>query len=136
MQLYVPFIVPLRTATRSTGGSGDQALYAGSVLPRQLIEQSFAYHQLASGDTVHYGYGWHLKKNGRGEQVVYHTGSSTSFRNVFYRIPSRRLSIILLTNRNQPAEEDMVTLAERIAASLPPIDFSVHPGNAGREPFL
>ncbi len=101
----------------------DQALYAGSVLPRQLIEQSFAYHQLASGDTVHYGYGWHLKKNGRGEQVVYHTGSSTSFRNVFYRIPSRRLSIILLTNRNQPAEEDMVTLAERIAAGGLPSSF-------------
>ncbi|MGV3764321.1 serine hydrolase domain-containing protein [Parapedobacter sp.] len=92
----------------------DQALYAGTVLPRHLIAQSFAYHQLANGDTVHYGHGWHLKRNQHGEQVVYHTGSSTSFRNVFYRIPSRRFSIILLTNRNQPAEEAMVTLAERI----------------------
>lgn len=92
----------------------DQALYAGTVLPQHVIAQSFAYHQLANGDTVHYGYGWHLKKNQHGEQIVYHTGSSTSFRNVFYRIPSKRFSLILLTNRNQPAEADMVTLAERI----------------------
>jgi len=93
----------------------DQALYAGTVLPRHLIAQSFAYHQLASGDTVLYGYGWHLKENELGDQVVYHTGSSTSFRNVFYRVPSQRFSISLLTNRNQPAEANMVTLAERIA---------------------
>ncbi len=94
----------------------DQALYAGTVLPRHLITQSSAYHHLANGDTVHYGYGWHLKKSERNEEVVYHTGSSTSFRNVFYRIPSQRFSVILLTNRNAPAEEEMVTLAERIAA--------------------
>ncbi|HWK98812.1 MAG TPA: serine hydrolase domain-containing protein [Parapedobacter sp.] len=98
----------------------DQALYAGTLLDRRLIEQSFAYHQLANGDTVHYGYGWHLKKTSQGDQVVYHTGSSTSFRNVFYRVPSRQFSIILLTNRNQPAEEEMVILAERIAAVLAP----------------
>ncbi|MFC3198713.1 serine hydrolase domain-containing protein [Parapedobacter deserti] len=93
----------------------DQALYGEDVLPAHWINESFACHKLANGDNVPYGYGWHLKKTNSGEQVVYHTGSSTSFRNIFYRIPSRRFSIILLTNRNQPQEEDMLTLAEQVA---------------------
>ena len=96
----------------------DQALYAGIVLPRRLIEASFAYHRLADGEIVTYGYGWHLKQNEEGEQVVYHTGSSTSFRNIFYRVPSQRFSIILLTNRNQPAEEDLLALAEQIVQAI------------------
>ncbi len=96
----------------------DQALYAGTVLPTQWIEEAFAYNTLATGDTVRYGYGWHLKQNEKGEQVVYHTGSTASFRNVFYRIPSRRFSIILLTNRDRPIEEGMLELAEQIAKAL------------------
>lgn len=94
----------------------DQALYTDRILPSHLIEEAFAYNQLTNGDTIKYGYGWHLKQNDKGEQVVYHTGSSTSFRNIFYRIPSKRFSIILLTNRNEPEEEEMLTLAEKIAA--------------------
>lgn len=96
----------------------DQALYTDRILPSHLIEEAFAYNQLTNGDTIPYGYGWHLKQNDRGEQVVYHTGSSTSFRNILYRIPSKRFSIILLTNRNQPREEDMLTLAEEISAAV------------------
>lgn len=96
----------------------DQSLCNGKVLPKQLINEAFTYSRLANGDTVKYGYGWHLKRNEHGEQVVYHTGSSTSFRNIFYRIPARRFSIILLTNRNEPREEDMPILAEEIAKAL------------------
>ena len=36
--------------------------------------------------------------------------------NIFYRIPYRNLSIIILTNRNLPEEENMVDLAERVVA--------------------
>lgn len=96
----------------------DQALYTGAVLPIPLIQQSFARYRLADGTTVDYGYGWHLKQDYAGREVVYHTGSSTSFRNIFYRIPDLRLSIIVLTNRNEPAETDMVPLAEAIARAL------------------
>ncbi|MGK6350226.1 serine hydrolase domain-containing protein [Parapedobacter sp. DT-150] len=98
----------------------DQALYTAAVLPTKLLEEAFAYHHLADGDTVKYGYGWHLKKKDQDEQVVYHTGSSTSFRNIFYRIPSQHFSIILLTNRNQPREEEMLILAEQLAEVIKP----------------
>lgn len=96
----------------------DQALYTDAVLPAQWIEEAFANNRLTTGETVHYGYGWHLKQNQKGEQVVYHTGSTSGFRNVFYRIPSRRFSIILLTNRDQVPEEGMLELAEQIAAAM------------------
>lgn len=96
----------------------DQSLYTGKVLPRQWIQKSFSYNSLNNEDSVHYGFGWHLKKNVRNEQVVYHTGSTTSFRNIFYRIPEKQFSLILLTNRNRPQEEDMVGLAEKIIAAF------------------
>lgn len=94
----------------------DQALYSSRLLPQDLIEKCFGSYRLSDGSPIPYGYGWHLKRSQRGDLVVYHTGSSTSFRNIFYRIPSKRFSIILLTNRNEPEEADMCLLAEQIAA--------------------
>ena len=96
----------------------NQSLYSGKILPLHLIQQASSYNTLNNGDTVHYGFGWHLKRNAANEQVVYHTGSTTSFRNIFYRIPEKKFSVILLTNRNRPQEEDMVGLAEKIIAAF------------------
>ena len=96
----------------------DQSLYTDKILPAAVKQEAFSYHRLNNGDTVHYGFGWHLKKSPRGEQVVYHTGSTSSFRNIIYRIPARKTSIIILTNRNFPLEEDMVGLAERILLAI------------------
>jgi CubicO group peptidase (beta-lactamase class C family) len=91
----------------------DQALYNGTILPKSTIEKTFINGLLNDGSLIDYGLAWHIKEY-QGEKVVYHTGSSTSFRNIFYRIPSRNLSIIILTNRNLPEEESMVDLAERV----------------------
>ncbi len=91
----------------------DQALYKGTILPMSTIEKTFTNGRLNDGSLIDYGLAWHIKEY-QGEKVVYHTGSSTSFRNIFYRIPSRNLSIIILTNRNLPEEESMVDLAERV----------------------
>ncbi|MCC5932341.1 MAG: beta-lactamase family protein [Cyclobacteriaceae bacterium] len=92
----------------------DQALYSGAILPLKTIEKSFTPGKLLNGNFIDYGLGWHLKKNDKGEKVVYHTGSSTSFRNIFYRIPEKKISLIILTNRNEPEEEEMVSLAEKV----------------------
>jgi len=95
----------------------DQSLYTEKILPRHLLKLASSYNFLNNGDTVHYGMGWHLKKNEKNEQVIYHTGSTTSFRNIFYRVPEKQFSLILLTNRNRPQEEDMVGLAEKVIAA-------------------
>ncbi|MGY6744442.1 MAG: serine hydrolase domain-containing protein [Cecembia sp.] len=91
----------------------DQALYQSTLLPSETIERMFTKAQLNDATEIDYGMGWHLKTL-NGEKVVYHTGSSTSFRNIFYRIPSKNLSIIILTNRNEPEEEEMVGMAEKV----------------------
>jgi len=91
----------------------DKALSEGKILPLETIERTFVKSKLNDGSEVDYGLAWHIKDY-QEEKVVYHTGSSTSFRNIFYRIPSRKLSIIILTNRNDPEEEEsMVNLAEK-----------------------
>lgn len=96
----------------------DQALYTDAILSDSLRLKMFEYQQLNDGETIPYGWGFHLKKNEKGDEVVYHTGSTTSFRNIFYRIPGKKLSVILLTNRNFPAEFGMVPLAEAVIAEF------------------
>jgi len=59
-------------------------------------------------DVAHYGFGWRLQ--GR---MHWHSGESIGFRNVLLRFPDRRLTVIVLTNRNEP---EPYSLARRIAA--------------------
>jgi CubicO group peptidase (beta-lactamase class C family) len=92
----------------------DTALYNDQVLPQSIWQNAFSYQKLNDGTPIDYGFGWHLKKDKSGEQVVYHTGSTTSFRNIIYRIPTKKFSIIILTNRNSPKEIDILGIAEKV----------------------
>jgi CubicO group peptidase (beta-lactamase class C family) len=96
----------------------DAALYSNKILPQKVWTMAFDQQVLNNGTKTDYGFGWHLKKSAANKQVVYHTGSTTSFRNVFYRIPEEKLSVILFTNRNTPEETNMVELAEKILSHL------------------
>lgn len=96
----------------------DAALYTSKILPNRVWLTAFERQTLRNGSKIDYGFGWHLKKTIQNEEVVYHTGSTTSFRNIIYRIPDSKLTIILLTNRNTPEETNMVTLAEKILFKL------------------
>ncbi|MCF1750746.1 serine hydrolase domain-containing protein [Mariniradius sediminis] len=95
----------------------DQALYDEKILPKEALQKTFTKGKLNDGSEIPYGMGWHIKEYD-GEKVVYHTGSTDSFRNIIYRIPSRNLSIIILTNRDTPEEENMVNLAERVISEF------------------
>lgn len=89
----------------------DAALYTNKILPEELFIKSISYTFTDNGDTVNYGYGWHLRKFGNW-LVPHHTGSTRGFRNIIYRIPELHFTIILLTNRNEGA---MIDLGEKIA---------------------
>ncbi len=95
----------------------DQALHHARLLPTETIARMYTKAKLNDGTEIDYGMGWHIKAY-KSEKAVYHTGSSTSFRNIFYRIPTQNLSIIILTNRNEPEEEEMVPLAEDILSKF------------------
>lgn len=89
----------------------DLIRWNGMILKNRIIsKKSWALacsrKTLNDSSAVNYGYGWHLK-TWRGYECVYHTGSTIGFRNILYRIPSEKLTVILLTNRNSGAREDM-----------------------------
>ena len=82
----------------------DEALYTNKILTDNLRNESMTRTVLHNGEKVDYGYGWYLKTY-KEYEVVYHTGSTQGFRNVVYRVPSKRFSIIILTNRNEGEPE-------------------------------
>lgn len=92
----------------------DQSLYSGKVLPLTVIEEAFAPNYTSSGEMVDYGFGWRLKTTPSGEKVTYHPGSTSGFLNIFYRIPAKKFSLILLTNRSMGNPMPMADLAEKI----------------------
>ena len=51
---------------------------------------------------VEYGLGWRISQH-RGERMLWHSGETRGFRNVLMRFPEKRLTVVLLTNRNDPA---------------------------------
>ena len=58
-------------------------------------------------DVDYYGFGWRLHG-----ALQWHSGETIGFRNVILRWPSRHLTLVLLTNRNDP---EPYALARRIA---------------------
>ena len=90
----------------------DQSLYTGKIVPLKMKEKSFTRGILNNGEKIDYGFGWHLKKF-KGHEVVYHTGVTRGFRNIIYRIPFLKFTVIMLTNRN---EGDSESLAEKIVS--------------------
>lgn len=91
----------------------DAALYDDRLLSAASRKLAFASHtKTDEPDVDGYGYGWRI----HGE-VLWHSGETIGFRNVIVRWPQRRLTVILLTNRNDP---EPYRLALKIAAQYLP----------------
>ena len=96
------------SATRGDGGIyssiDDMAKWDAALYDRRLL--SDASRQLAFGiqnkvsdevDVDGYGFGWRIHGD-----VLWHSGESMGFRNVIIRWPKQRLTVVLLSNRNDP----------------------------------
>ena len=67
--------------------------------PKHLAEATSAL--VATGEPrIKYGLGWRISED-RGEKVVYHTGTTSGFKNALVWVPSKRLAAIILTNRRE-----------------------------------
>ena len=76
----------------------DAALYDNRLLGDATRTLAFAAHTRTNEPDVDgYGYGWRI----HGE-VLWHSGESIGFRNVIVRWPQRHLTVIVLSNRNDP----------------------------------
>lgn len=84
------------------------ALYDDRLLSDASRARAFAAH-IATGepDVDAYGYGWRI----HGE-TLWHSGETIGFRNVIVRWPRQRLTVVLLSNRNDPEPH---ALALRVA---------------------
>ena len=91
----------------------DQSLYNYNILNEKYRTASMTRGELNNGEPIDYGYGWRLTTYNNNE-VIYHTGSTQGFRNIIYRIPSQKLTVIILTNRNTAGEFVTKGLAEKI----------------------
>lgn len=78
----------------------DQALYGTRLLPAETLAMAFhagmpTSDQPGSG----YGYGWYVASH-KGTRKIWHYGETIGFSTYLARYPDERLTIIMLTNRN------------------------------------
>lgn len=89
----------------------DQALYTEKLVKKAALDLAFTSGSLTNGKSLDYGFGWRIDQY-HNQPRLWHTGSTSGFRNVIQRYPEARFSVIILTNR---AEPDVQTLADKLA---------------------
>lgn len=75
----------------------DAALYDERLLRADSLRELFTPASPTDDPAVRYAMGWRVTG-----ETIWHSGESIGFRNVIVRYPCRRLTVIVLTNRNDP----------------------------------
>jgi CubicO group peptidase (beta-lactamase class C family) len=75
----------------------DAALYDSRLLKQGSVQMAFTPATRTDDANVQYGFGWRISG-----EALWHSGESMGFRNVIIRYPKRRLTVVILTNRNAP----------------------------------
>ena len=76
----------------------DAALYDERLLKRSSLQAAFAPQtKTPEPDVPYYGYGWRI--NG---DALWHSGETIGGRNVILRYPKEKLTVVILSNRNEP----------------------------------
>ncbi|MGA7437593.1 MAG: serine hydrolase domain-containing protein [Luteibacter sp.] len=75
----------------------DAALYDKRLLSDASRKAAFTGWTATDDPTIRYGYGWRITGD-----TLWHSGETIGFRNVIVRYPKQHLTVVLLTNRNDP----------------------------------
>ncbi len=75
----------------------DAALYDDRLLNVKSRELAFTAATHTDNPSIDYAFGWRISG-----ETLWHSGETTGFRNVIIRYPERKLTVIVLTNRNDP----------------------------------
>ncbi len=75
----------------------DAALYSERLLGKESLREAFSPLVNTDDPKTQYGFGWRVSG-----EMVWHSGETIGFRNVILRYPERRLTVVVLTNRNDP----------------------------------
>jgi CubicO group peptidase (beta-lactamase class C family) len=80
----------------------DAALYDDRLLSAKSRALAFTAVTDTDDPTVRYGMGWRITQEPIGGRTLWHSGETIGFRNVIVRYPEQRLTIVLLSNRDDP----------------------------------
>ncbi len=75
----------------------DTALYDGCLLHPSSLQSAFTPATHTDDPDIEYGYGWRITG-----ETLWHSGETVGFRNVIVRYPKRHMTVVVLTNRNEP----------------------------------
>jgi CubicO group peptidase (beta-lactamase class C family) len=78
----------------------DQALYTGKLVSPRLLRLAFTPGPATEHPQTAYGFGWFIGQY-RGHQETWHSGTTRGFTTRIARFPGKKLTIIILTNRNE-----------------------------------
>jgi CubicO group peptidase (beta-lactamase class C family) len=90
----------------------DGALSDDRLLRPESLRLAFTPATRTDDAKVQYGFGWRVT-----DDTVWHSGESVGFRNAVVRFPGRRLTVLVLTNRDEPGP---YPIALRIAELVNP----------------
>ena len=79
----------------------DDALAHARLVRPETLRMAFTPAVATDDPAVRYGFGWRISEH-RGHRTLWHSGETTSFRNVIVRFPDDRLTVVVLTNRDDP----------------------------------
>jgi CubicO group peptidase (beta-lactamase class C family) len=75
----------------------DAALYDERLLRKESLALAFTPATHTDNPSIEYAFGWRITG-----ETVWHSGETQGFRNVIVRYPKRHMTVIVLTNRNDP----------------------------------
>lgn len=75
----------------------DAAWYDSRLLTEESRRLALMPHTATDEAAVRYGYGWRITG-----ETAWHSGETSGFRNVIVRMPVHRLTVVVLTNRDDP----------------------------------
>jgi CubicO group peptidase (beta-lactamase class C family) len=91
----------------------DAALYDSRLLQPSSLQAAFTPATRTNDPRVEYGYGWRITG-----ETLWHSGESIGFRNVIVRYPKRHMTVVVLTNRNEPEPYPLaLQIAQAVIAS-------------------
>jgi CubicO group peptidase (beta-lactamase class C family) len=91
----------------------DAALYDDRLLQPSSLRAAFTPATHTDDPAIEYGYGWRITG-----ETLWHSGESVGFRNVIVRYPNRRMTVVVMTNRNEPEPYQLaLDIAKAVIAS-------------------
>jgi CubicO group peptidase (beta-lactamase class C family) len=95
----------------------DQALYTDKLVRQSTMSLAFTPGKVEEGNS-NYGFGWNVGEDGN-DKYVWHTGSHAGFRAFIERRLTKRVTVIMLTNKGNSKRLDINVAVQSILADKP-----------------